>query len=147
MSEQEKTVEENIDVERAVSFFKDLYDYFRRDPKALTLFLHTVSENLVNMIVLNTEFRKDLGFAAGQLRIASNLIWYHDNDEFIQHVVTSSPNLEQLMAVISELAKAYSKLRSDENVSLTEIESLIENAATTLYNIVDYIMTDIDSDP
>jgi len=147
MSEQEESVEENINVEGAVSFFKALYEYFRQNPKAMTGVLHTLSENLIDTIVLDGELRKELGFAAGQLRVVSDLIWNYDDDETIQHLISHSPNLEQLMAAITELAEAYNRLRSDTKTTPGGIEDLIKNAATTLYSIIAHAITDMGSDP
>jgi hypothetical protein len=147
MSEQEESVEENINVEGAVSFFKALYEYFRQNPKTVATILHIISGNLIDTIVLDGQLRKELGFAAGQLRVVSDLIWNYDDDETIQHLISHSPNLEQLMAAITELAEAYNRLRSDTNTTPGGIEDLIKNAAATLYSIIAYAITDTGSDP
>jgi len=147
MSEQEKTVEENVDVEGALSFFRALYSYFKVNPKAMSSVLHNVSENLIDTITTSEDLRKHLGFAAGQLRVVSSLIWDHDDKEVVQIALTNSPNLEEVMGAIAELARAYNRLKSGESVIIGEIENLIENAANTLYRIIEYIVTDTGSDP
>jgi len=147
MSEQGKTVEENVDVEMAVGFFRALHHYFRANPKAMTSVLHTLSENLIDTVTVSEDLRKHLGFAAGQLRVVSDLLWYHDDEEVIQHLITNSPNLEDIMNAITRLAWAYSKLKSDKTVILGEIENLIEDAVNTLYRIIEYVVTDTGSDP
>ena len=147
MSEQEKTVEENVDVERAVGFFRALHHYFRANPKAMTSVLHTLSENLIDTITVSEDLNKHLGYAAGQLRVLADLIWYHDDEEAIQHLITNSPNLEDIMNAITHLAWAYSKLKNDKSVIPGEIENLMEDAINTLYRIIEYIVTDTGSDP
>jgi hypothetical protein len=131
VSEQEKTVEENVDVDMAVGFFRALYNYFKANPKTMTSLIHNVSENLIDAIAVNGDLRKDLGFVAGQLRVVSSLIWDHDDKEVVQIALTNSPNLEEVMGAIAELARAYNRLKSSESVIIGEIENLIENAAST----------------
>jgi len=147
MSGQEKTVEENVDVDMAVGFFRALHHYFRANPKAMTSVLHTLSENLIDTITVSEDLKKHLGYAVGQLKVLANLIWYHDDEEVIQHLITNSPILEDIMNAITRLAWAYSKLENDKGVILGEVENLIEDAANTLYRIVEYIVTDTGSDP
>ena len=144
---REGNVEENIDVEQAVSFFKALYGYFKQNPKGLTALLHNVSENLNDIIIENGELSKMLGYAAGQLNVVTDLIWNHDNEEIIQHALTNSPNLEDTLNAIAHLAWAYARLESNTEIIPGDIENLIKESASTLYRIIEYIIKDIDCDP
>jgi len=143
---KEKTVEENVDVEQAVSFFKALYNYFRQNPNGLTVLLHNISENLIDTVIENEEFRKELGFTTGQLKVVSDLFWYHDDEEDIQYALSSSPNLEDTLSAIASLAWAYNRLKSSTEVIPGDVEDLIREAASTLYRIIEYIIKDIDYD-
>ena len=147
MSGQEVSKGEEINVERAVSFFEALLKYFRRYPKALTGVLHGISENLADTIIENGELRKELGVDAGQLKVLSDLIWDHDDNEVIQQIITSSPNLEDLMGVITLLATAYDKLESGENILLGEISDTIKEANATLYRIIELMIREENEDP
>ena len=147
MSEQEEKKEEGIDIERAARFFGALKDYFRQNPKGLTVVLHNISVNLVDTINGNGEFREDLGYIAGQLEVVSDLIWNHDDNEVIQQALTSPSNLEDIMNALALLATAYSKLTSNTDIILGDIENIIRDAATTLYRIIEYIITDVGNDP
>jgi len=144
---REEGKEENIDVEQATSFFKALYSYFRQNPNGLTVLLHNISENLIDTVIENEEFRKELGFTTGQLKVASDLFWYHDDEEDIQYALSSSPNLEDTLSAIAKLAWAYSRLKSSTEVIPADVEDLIREAASTLYRIIEYIIKDIDCDP
>jgi len=144
---REEGREENIDVESAVSFFKALYNYFRQNPNGLTVLLHNISENLIDTVIENEEFRKELGFTTGQLKVVSDLFWYHDDEEDIQYALSSSPNLEDVLSAIAKLAWAYSRLKSSTEVIPGDIENLIREGASTLYRIIEYIIKGIDCDP
>jgi hypothetical protein len=147
MSEEEKSKEEEIDVERAVSFFRALQEYFKQNPNTLTSVLHSISENLIDAINTNGELRKDIGFAVGQLEVVVDLLWSHDDKEIIQHALTSSPNLEDIMDVIARLAFTYNRLMSSTEIIPGEIEGIVKDTTTTLYRIIEYIISDADGDP
>jgi hypothetical protein len=147
MGEQEEGREENVDVELATSFFKAMLAYFKQNPKGLTVLLHNISENLINEIIENGELSKMLGYTAGQLNVVSDLIWNHDDEEIIQHALTNSPNLEDILSAIARLAWAYSRLVSSTEVIPGDIEGLIKEAASTLYRIIEHVITDTGSDP
>jgi hypothetical protein len=147
VSEQEEGKEENVDVERATSFFRALYNYFKQNPKSITVVLRDISENLIDTIIENGELRKDLGFTAGQLKVVSDLFWYHDDEEIIQQTLINSPNLEDIMNSIAQLATAYTILESNTEIIPGDIENLIKDSASTLYRIIEYIITDTGSDP
>ena len=144
---KEKTVEENVDVEQAVSFFRGLLAYFKQNPRGLTALLHNVSENLISEIIENGELSKMLGYVAGQLNVISDLIWNYDNEEVVQHALTNSPNLEDVLSAIAHLAWAYARLESSTEIIPGDIENLIKESASTLYRIIEYIIKDIDCDP
>jgi hypothetical protein len=55
--------------------------------------------------------------------------------------------LSDLMDTIAQLAKAYYTIRSKENTPLEGIENLIDGATSTLYRIVNYIISSADDDP
>jgi len=151
MSEQkgneEENKEEEIDIERAANFFGGLQKYFRQNPKALSALLHNIIENVIDAVNANEELRKNMCFAAGQLEILSNIIWTYDSEESIQRALTSSSNLEDIMDVIAILAKVYVKITSNTDIIPGEIENIIKDATTTLYQIIEYIIKDVSNDP
>ena len=146
MSEQEVSKGEEIDIDRAARFFGALLKYFRRYPKAMTGVLHGISENLADTIIENGELRNHLGVVAGQLKLLSNLIWDHDDNEVIQQVITSSPNLEDIMDVIAQLAWTYDRLEGSTSIIPGEIENVISGANATLLRIIELIIREENED-
>jgi hypothetical protein len=151
MSEQEEGKEESkkegIDIERAANFFGGLQKYFRQNPKALSALLHNIIENVIDAINANEELRKHVGFAAGQLEVLTDIIWTYDSEESIQRALASSSNLEDIMDVIAILAKTYVKITSNTDIIPGEIENIIKDATTTLYQIIEYIIKDVSNGP
>jgi hypothetical protein len=135
MSQTEEK-EENVNTERAVEFFGALFDYFKENPKTATGLLHILADDVINTIIGNEELRKELGFQAGRLEITSSFIWYHDDSDAIQEKLANPDTLNDVMDAIAKLARAYSKLKGGETVSLQYIQDLIKGAASNLYEIL-----------
>jgi len=143
MSQAEEK-EENVDVERAVKFFQALSDFSKQNPGAITELLYDVVNALDDVIIVKDELGKELGHRAGELKALMRLIWNHHENEAVQQMLAEAEVLSDLMDTIAQLAKAYYMIRSNENAPLEDVENLIDGATSTLYRIVDYIISDDD---
>ena len=141
---QTEEKEENVDVERAVKFFQALSDFSKQNPGAITDLLYDIAGALDDMITVKDELGKRLGHHAGELKVLTRLIWNHHENEAVQQLLAETEVLEDLMDAIAQLAKAYYIIRSNENAPLEDVENLIDGATSTLYRIVDYIISDDD---
>ena len=144
MSQTEEK-EENIDVERAVKFFQALSDFSKQSPGPITELLYDVVNALDDMIIVKDELGKELGHQAGELKALMRLIWNHHKSEAVQQMLAETEVLSDLMDAIAKLAKAYYII--NENAPLEGVKNLIDDATSTLYRIVDYIMYSAVDDP
>jgi len=142
---QTEEKEENIDVERAVKFFQALSDFSKQSPGPITELLYDVVNALDDMIIVKDELGKELGHQAGELKALMRLIWNHHKSEAIQQMLAETEVLSDLMDAIAKLAKAYYII--NENAPLEGVKNLIDDATSTLYRIVDYIMYSAVDDP
>jgi len=143
MSQAEEK-EENVDVERAVKFFQALSDFSKQSPGPITELLYDVVSALDDMIIVKDELGKRLGHHVGELKALTRLIWNHHENEAVQQMLAEAEVLSDLMDTIAQLAKAYYMIRSNENAPLEDVKNLIDDATSTLYRIVDYIISDDD---
>ena len=141
---QAEEKEENVDVERAVKFFQALSDFSKQNPGAITELLYDVVNALDDVIIVKDELGKELGHRAGELKALMRLIWNHHKFEAVQQMLAETEVLSDLMDTIAKLAKAYYMIRSNENAPLEDVKNLIDDATSTLYRIVDYIISDDD---
>jgi hypothetical protein len=144
---QTEEKEENIDVERAVKFFQALFDFSMLNPLPITELLYDVVGALDDMIIVKDELGKRLGHHAGELKVLTRLIWDHHTSEAVQQMLAEPEVLSDLMDTIAQLAEAYYTIRIKENTPLEGIENLIDGATSTLYRIVNYMMSSADDDP
>ena len=142
---QAEEKEENVDVERAVKFFQALSDFSKQNPGPITELLYDVVNALDDMIIVKDELVKELGHRAGELKALMRLIWNHHKSEAIQQMLAETEVLSDLMDTIAKLAKAYYII--NENAPLEGVKNLIDDATSTLYRIVDYIMYSTVDDP
>jgi len=144
---QTEEKEENVDVERAVKFFQALSDFSKQSPGPITELLYDVVNALDDMIIVKDELGKELGHHAGELKALMRIIWNHHKFEAVQQMLAETEVLSDLMDTIAKLAKAYYMIRSNENAPLEGVKDLIDDATSTLYRIVDYIMYSAVDDP
>lgn len=134
-------------MKRATRLFEALSDYFRQNPKEVSDLMHEIVNSLINEIINNVEYKKELGYPAGKLEILSNLIWYHDKEDVIQKKLTEPDTLEDVLNAISKLAEAFSFLKSGRSTA-EAIEDLINDAVLILYKIVESTISNTsDDDP
>jgi cytoplasmic iron level regulating protein YaaA (DUF328/UPF0246 family) len=143
MSQAEEK-EENVDVERAVKFFEALSGFSKQNPGPITELLYDVVSALDDMIIVKDELGKSLGHHVGELKALTRLIWNHHTNDVIQQMLAEAEVLSDLMDAIAQLAKAYYMIRSNENAPLEDVKNLIDDATSTLYRVVDYIISSCD---
>jgi len=142
---QAEEKEENVDVERAVKFFQALSDFSKQNPGPITELLYDVVNALGDVIIVKDELGKELGHRAGELRALMRLIWNHHKFEAVQQMLAETGVLSDLMDIIAKLAKAYYII--NENAPLEGVKNLIDDATSTLYRVVDYIIYSVVDDP
>jgi len=142
---QAEEKEENVDVERAVKFFQALSDFSKQNPGAITELLYDVVNALDDVIIVKDELGKELGHRAGELKALMRLIWNHHKFEAVQQMLAETEVLSDLMDTIAKLAKAYYII--NENAPLEGVKNLIDDATSTLYRVVDYIIYSVVDDP
>ena len=141
---QTEEKEENVDVERAVRFFQALSGFSKQNPGPITELLYDVVSALDDMVIVNDELGKSLGHQVGELKALMRLIWNHHKNEAVQQMLSEAEVLSDLMDTIAQVAKAYYMIRSNENAPLEDVKNLIDDATSTLYRIVDYIISSCD---
>ncbi len=142
---QTEEKEENVDVERAVKFFQALSDFSKQNPGPITELLYDVANALDDIIIAKDELEKELGHRAGELKALVRLIWNHHKFEAVQQMLAETEVLSDLMDIIAKLAKAYYII--NENAPLEGAKNLIDDATSTLYRVVDYIIYSVVDDP
>jgi hypothetical protein len=135
--------EEKVNVEKATSFFEAFSGYFKQNPRTAIAIIRQLAEDIIETVNDNDGFRKDLGYYVGQLKAVSSLIWYHDENELVQQKVTEPEAFEDILGAMIQLARASVMLR-DTEPRLGEIGNLIDDATTSLYKIIDSLISEGD---
>jgi len=139
--------EEKEKAERAVRLLDALTDYFRLRPTLILALIHDIANDLVSTVNAKEDLKKELGYYVGQFKIMSDMLWYHDKLNIIQKAIAGFYTLEDLTEAITQSAKAYYMLHSDEPIAISDVANLIEDASTNLYRFLEDVLFDADSKP
>jgi hypothetical protein len=129
-SESEKGVEDDS------NFFEALSNYFAREPQALIWFTHTIVESLDEAIRKDDTLPHDLRFFLGAIKAVDNVFWNRDRRKVILNTVADSNALMNMLAVVTQLAKAYVKIKDGNTEDPTKIRAYLVNASEMLTELL-----------
>jgi hypothetical protein len=145
-AQEEKGVEDDS------NFFEALSSYFAREPQALIWFTHTIVESLDEAIRKDDTLPHDLKFFLGAIKAVDNVFWNRDRRKVILSTIADSNALMNMLAVVTQLAKAYVKIKDGNTEDPTKIRAYLVNASEMLTELLKAVidnaeMRTCDDDP
>jgi len=136
--------QEQTDVERETDFFEAVSSYFAREPQALIWFTHVIAESLDEAIRKDDTLPHDLKFFLGAIKAVDNVFWNRDRRKVILNTIADSHALMSMLMVVTQLAKAYVKIKDGNTEDPTKIRAYLVNASETLLELLKAVIDNAD---